>query len=300
MQKNALTMCCTVCVFGAFGAFCRWLQNMTAYEPNGLYITGNLWGRLLILLAIGAVLGLFGLSQRMTRGCADSGEFEELVGSTTRLHRPISIIIIIVMVAGAGLLVLSAAETIYPTMYRILALLALFAALGFAVMAACARTPTDRAIACFGSALPIFFACFWLILSYREDAVTPVVWRYAPEVLALSASSVGFYYIAGFAFGRPRQAWALFYCGLGTILCISTLPDERPLALQVLFLGMALMQLFFIWAAAANLGRTPANNDEGGEAETDAPEDNSDPAAPDADAPDEPEFILPELPLDED
>ena len=37
MRKYALTLCCTACVFGAFGVFCRWIQGMTAFEENGLY-----------------------------------------------------------------------------------------------------------------------------------------------------------------------------------------------------------------------------------------------------------------------
>ena len=41
MRKLALTMTCTTCVFSAFGVFARWLQNMTAFEENGLYIPGG-------------------------------------------------------------------------------------------------------------------------------------------------------------------------------------------------------------------------------------------------------------------
>ena len=54
MRKNALTLCCTACVFGAFGVFSRWIQGMTAFEANGLYKPGSFWGIVLILMYLAA------------------------------------------------------------------------------------------------------------------------------------------------------------------------------------------------------------------------------------------------------
>ena len=62
MRKLALTITCTGCVYSAFGVFCRWLQNMTAFEENGLYKTGSLWGVVLALLCIAAAATLFGFT----------------------------------------------------------------------------------------------------------------------------------------------------------------------------------------------------------------------------------------------
>ena len=50
MRNNALTMCCGVCVAGAFGVFTRWMQNLTAFDEQGLYVQGSLWGWMLLLL----------------------------------------------------------------------------------------------------------------------------------------------------------------------------------------------------------------------------------------------------------
>ncbi len=52
MRKLALTITSTTCVFSAFGVFSRWLQNMTAFEENGLYKSGSFWGVALMLLCI--------------------------------------------------------------------------------------------------------------------------------------------------------------------------------------------------------------------------------------------------------
>ena len=62
MRNNALTICCGVCVAGAFGVFTRWMQDLTAFDEHGLYVRGNIWGAVLLLLCIaaaGAMLGAF-------------------------------------------------------------------------------------------------------------------------------------------------------------------------------------------------------------------------------------------------
>ena len=255
MRKRALSICCTVCVLGAFGTFCRWLQNMTAFEADtGLYVTGNIWGNALaaVILAAALILGIM-ISSMKRHGLNSAPDFEDALGSNTAFHKPIGIFISLLMVAGAMALVFTADDGIFPLLLRILALLGLLTALGFLIMASCARTPTDPAISCFGSVLPIMLGCFWLIVSYREDASTPVVWSYAPEILALAASLMAFYHVAGFAFGRPHPYSAIFFSGFGACMCIATLPDERLTALQIMFVAMAAMQLFFLWGIVSNL-----------------------------------------------
>ena len=34
MRKNAIIMCCYVCVAAAFGGFFRWIQTLTAFEAD--------------------------------------------------------------------------------------------------------------------------------------------------------------------------------------------------------------------------------------------------------------------------
>lgn len=63
MRKLALTLTCTTCVYSAFGIFSRWLQNMTAFEENGLYISGSLWGIVLTILCIAAAGTMFGFAR---------------------------------------------------------------------------------------------------------------------------------------------------------------------------------------------------------------------------------------------
>ncbi len=255
MRKRALSICCTVCVLGAFGTFCRWLQNMTAFEADtGLYVTGNFWGNAFAAVVLATAVVLYLITRSMKRkGLGSAPDFENALGGGGAFQKPVSIFVSLIMVAGAMALVFTADDGVFPLLLRILALLGLLSALGFLIMASCARTPTDPAISCFGSVLPILLGCFWLIVSYREDANVPVVWRYAPEILALAASLMAFYYIAGFAFGRAKPYSAIFFSGFGACMCIAALPDERLTALQIMLVAMAAMQLFLLWSIVSNL-----------------------------------------------
>ena len=143
---------------------------------------------------------------------------------------------------------------------------------------------------CLASTLPIALCCFWLIVSYRQDAVTSVVWSYAPEILAISCSLLAFYYVAGHAYGRARPFATIFFCSLGAFLCFVTLPDERLIAQQIMFVGMAGMQLFLSWMLISGLRRreeilsrypnAPATEDLDDEVPPPRPEDEFEPMGP--------------------
>ena len=268
MRKLALTITCTACVFSAFGVFCRWLQNMTAFEENGLYKTGSLWGAVLLLLCIAAAAVLLGFTVYFRRnlGLASPPDMGVALAGRTLLHRAVQVLVVLIMLAGCVLLLFTAPDAEAPAgmdftgLLRVLALLGILAAAGFAGITVRAGEETPEASPrqagfCLASALPIAFCCFWLIVSYRQDAITSVVWSYAPEILAIACSLLAFYFVAGYAYGRARPFSALFFCELGAVMCFVTLPDERLIAMQLMFVGMAGMQLFLGWLIVSNMRR---------------------------------------------
>lgn len=268
MRKLALTITCTGCVYSAFGVFCRWLQNMTAFEENGLYKTGSLWGAVLALLCIAAAATLFGFTLyfRKNLGLASAPDIGVALAGRTVLHRAVLALVTLVMAAGSGLLLFTASDAEAPAgmdftgLLRVLALLGLLAAAGFAGITARTGEETPegsprQAGFCLASALPIVFCCFWLIVSYRQDAITSVVWSYAPEILAIACSLLALYFVAGYAYGRPRPFSALFFCEMGAVMCFVTLPDERLIAMQLMFAGMAGMQMYLAWLIVSNMRR---------------------------------------------
>ncbi len=260
MRKYALTLTCTTCVFGAFGLFCRWIQGMSAFEENGLYITGNAWGIILIILYLAAFAALAGFSVFFKRceGLASPPEFGLAIAGDRRWALIIALATALIMAVGCIVLFLTAGGEQLASMLRVLALLGLLCAGGFLGLAASTGKSSPRGSAleaglCLAAALPVLFCCFWLVVSYRQDAATSVVWSYAPEIISIAASLLAFYYMAGHAYGRPRPFAAVFLCEFGAFCCFVTLSDSRLLALQIMFFAMAIMQLYFGLLLTANL-----------------------------------------------
>lgn len=307
MRKLALTMTCTTCVYSAFGIFSRWLQNMTAFEENGLYISGSLWGIVLTILCIAAAGTMFGFARyyKKNLGLTCAPDPGVAFAGSGLLHKIIYLVIALIMAAGSVMLLITAGDAEAPLgmdfsgLLRILALLGLLTAGGFLGIAGGANgkeTPDGsprQAGFCLAATLPIAFCCFWLIVSYRQDAVTSVVWSYAPEILAIACSLLSFYYVAGHAYGRGKPFATIFFCNFGAFLCFVTLPDERLIAQQIMFFGIAGMQLFLSWMLVSGLRRreeifarfpnAPATEDEDDEVPPPKPEDEFEPMGPGSD-----------------
>lgn len=297
-------MTCTTCVYSAFGIFSRWLQNMTAFEENGLYISGSLWGIVLTILCIAAAGTMFGFARyyKKNLGLTCAPDPGVAFAGSGLLHKIIYLVIALIMAAGSVMLLITAGDAEAPLgmdfsgLLRILALLGLLTAGGFLGIAGGANgkvTPDGsprQAGFCLAATLPIAFCCFWLIVSYRQDAVTSVVWSYAPEILAIACSLLSFYYVAGHAYGRGKPFATIFFCNFGAFLCFVTLPDERLIAQQIMFFGIAGMQLFLSWMLVSGLRRreeifarfpnAPATEDEDDEVPPPKPEDEFEPMGP--------------------
>lgn len=300
-------MTCTTCVYSAFGIFSRWLQNMTAFEENGLYISGSLWGIVLTILCIAAAGTMFGFARyyKKNLGLTCAPDPGVAFAGSGLLHKIIYLVIALIMAAGSVMLLITAGDAEAPLgmdfsgLLRILALLGLLTAGGFLGIAGGANgkeTPDGsprQAGFCLAATLPIAFCCFWLIVSYRQDAVTSVVWSYAPEILAIACSLLSFYYVAGHAYGRGKPFATILFCNFGAFLCFVTLPDERLIAQQIMFFGIAGMQLFLSWMLVSGLRRreeifarfpnAPATEDEDDEVPPPKPEDEFEPMGPGSD-----------------
>ena len=278
MRNNALTICCGVCVAGAFGVFTRWMQDLTAFDEHGLYVRGNIWGAVLLLLCIaaaGAMLGAIWYLKNHEHLVSPAGFGAAHAGGGV-IRRAAWLIIAAFMAVACFALLLTAGSSQYASLLRVLALLGLLADAGFAGMAAAGGRDEKESsgaspLVCLACVLPVAFCCFWLVVSYRQDAATAVIWRYGPEISAIACSLLAFYYLAGHAFGRPRAYTAMFFCACGAFLCFTALPDSRLMALQLLLAGSALMQLFFLASLAANLRRAPEAVPREAEEEPDAP-----------------------------
>lgn len=240
MLKKSLKLFGFTCMFGVFGAFFRWLQSITAFEAEtGLAISGSRWSIILLIYMVIITAALAFISVRL-KACSFPEEYSEALSTPSPIFDIASIALAAVMALG-GLLVIFSALT--PPDYAIFDLVTgLFAIVAAVCLIALLRsTKRDHAESRGAAAALVvdLFMCFWLVASYKSFASDPVIWHYAPRLLAICAGVVAFYYVAGYPYRKPRPQMTVFFSNLSAFLFIVTLGDDFPLGKQLLALSAA-------------------------------------------------------------
>ena len=145
----------------------------------------------------------------------------------------------------------------------------LLAALGLLQMGRDGLRPGRRGKGGFSAALPGVAGCVWLMESFRAHAANPVLWDYAPQLIAIVAGMAFYMDFAGMSAGAPRPRRLLWLAGMSAILSaaslVSTLAELSLIAggpdgtLCTAELGDALLLLSQTLAAAGVLWRLPPN-----------------------------------------
>lgn len=257
LQKRALEITCYVCGAGAFGVFFRWLQTMTAFDENGL-VDRSAFNLLVPLLIIGSAL----LYDRFIKKMAEDRlyvpkEFCEALFNPGKIFTVIRWTACGAMCIGALLLVVTTELDKNADFLRVLAVLALAAGLVYPLYMGEANYEEVEhlgIIRIYG-VVPILLYAVWLVLSYKENMYNSVVWDYVLEMVTIIVVINAFFRMAGFAFMQVNGRKTLFYCMLGTTLCIMSLADSRYIGQQLIFGATALMLAADNWILITNLKR---------------------------------------------
>lgn len=251
MRKKALTICCCTGVLAAFGAFFRWLQNQVSFEKDtGLAVPGSAWPYLVAAwIAVAAVvLGVQCLRLKNQQRMHQPETFAEVFGSPSRAAWIAACVFGGVMALGGVILLVSVpVQELQRPLLRVLAVAAIAVGVTFPTQlrSTAAQEPSTGTVVI--AALPILLFAFWLIVSYKMNIVNPTISAYAVEVLALCAATIGFYQIAGFAFGRPKAVRSVFWSQFAAFLCLMTLSDSRYMGAQCMLAAAAGMLLLQSW-----------------------------------------------------
>ena len=258
MQKNAMTITLSTLVMGIFGAFLRWLQNVGIYEQDtGLAIRGaGISAAVLIftLLVLALQIGIACFWLRETNRLQSA---EEAFHTDRILPILLGWLCCAVYAVGGIMLMFSAGSTAMPVMQRLLGAFAIVAGVCFPFLPSRIKYEGASQLGkqVTSSLLSLFF-CFWLVYSYRSGAQVPSLWTYAPEIVALSAGALAFYYVCGWCFGRVRPKISLIMLQFAAFLCIAVLPDDRNRAVTLLLIAAAAMLLMLEYLFVNNLLRT--------------------------------------------
>ncbi len=253
MQKKSWTFVCYAFVTGAFAMFLRWLQLINCFEEDtGLFISGSALTPAFIIMLFIACAGILVMSLlfRLT-----SDEPAQAFRVKSPLCMVFTALLSLVMLVGAILLFIQSGSMCAELLFRLLAVLAIAAAAAMFVVIN--RMSSGRAdnVSCFCFVVIVLFYCLWLVASYKSHDSDPVIWDYWPEILALASGTLSWYYLAGFAFGRPRPRATVFFCGLSFILELVCMPDDRSASLSLLLIAPALESLMLSWILIRNLQR---------------------------------------------
>lgn len=111
----------------------------------------------------------------------------------------------------------------------------------------------------------VFFFCYRLIATYKAFASDPVIWHYAIQILAVSAVLLAFYYVSGFAYGRPRMISTLYFCLLGAFLSIISIADSSlGIGLHLISAATAGILLLVAYAQLRNMSPAQETQEKAG------------------------------------
>lgn len=269
-QNKTLEVTCYVAGAGAFGVFLRWLQVQLAFNEAGL-AEKSLF-HLFVLLYIAAIgfAFLHFIDRERSRNAALPDDYGEAMYTPdpVRLTKMLpsgeihlkKVYVFCRWAAGAviclgGLLLYAASETDEQvTLLRVLAGLSVVFGLSYpALIGSAGKVARRRWLWCAAACEPVLLFAFWLVLSYKTNAINSVVWAYAVEMAAIVAAMAAFFRLAGFLFDSPSGWRSMFFSMMGAALCIMALADERYLGMQLIFFGTAALLLLCNWHLFINL-----------------------------------------------
>lgn len=211
---------------GICGAVLRGANLRTGYElGTRLPIAGNLPQTLLIILSILVFAALLLWTQPLKSrtgtlfldafGCKDCTPYKALAALT-------AFVMGIAGIAGIYTLVTQPTEGLAASLPMIplwiLAVLSMFSFIITASTQTHGVTTENRAIF---AIIPMFWACFDLIITFRDNSASPFVSLYAFELLAAIFLMFAFYSFAGFLFSNGNPMRFALTSGAAVYLCFT-------------------------------------------------------------------------------
>lgn len=252
-RKNALSICCYVCAFGAFGAFFRWLQNQIAVDHTTGVLKPSMWNVLVpVIIIAAAAVFYFIIRRRMETNVFATG-IHETFRATTALHDYVAWFVGIIVMLGGLMLMISSRLDALAGAYRFIGILAILTGLTFPSVCTASRRHLSPNLVSIFSVIPIAMYCLWLITCYRCNASIPNIYSFCIEIIAVCAIIVALYNIAGYPFGVPKPYASLYSSMLAAFMCLMTLADNRYFGMQLILFGTAAMLLMYSWMIVGNM-----------------------------------------------
>ena len=233
MQKQAWIHSLTAVGLGAVCVLLRWLQNMNVFDAEtGLAAPRHTLSILLALLLMGSAVAMF-VMNRSLRAASASDDPEQAMAE---LPMPLTAVIVAAGVIAAGGAVMSFFLGV-GTVNKVTALIGLVSVTGLLFFPFLNRWGGFGA---FLSLMPVVYFSVWFVVAYRDYARSPVLWSYAPLMLAIAASLYGVYRLSAYFHYRAQPLKAVYACCLATMLNMTVLMDTAIGAGRLILGGWAI------------------------------------------------------------
>jgi len=255
MHNKSLQICGFTLILGIFGAFLRWVQTIRVFDPDtGLAAPHSIWSYAVIFIIL-LGLALISLWVHSLKKCSFPMSYPEVYSRGKSIYSVAAIVIGIIMAVGGLMTIVNAmsVKSSYSVFELMLGFLSLLCAICATVFVINANKAEKQSSGTLSSTVIVVFLCFWLIAAYKYSASDPVIWHFAPRLLAISATILAFYFIAGFVFGKPKALYSLFFSLFSAFLCIITLADSYPKGEQLIVSAFAAEMLLLSFAQLNNI-----------------------------------------------
>ena len=192
-DSKSLEISCYVIGAGAFGVFFRWMQLQLAYE-NGLPGKSVWHAFVLLLIAASAAVFYYFIRNFEKAGLTVPGSFFEALSNKGRLFTVLRWLFGGILCAGSIMLFLTSELDANVTFLRVLSGFGLLCGISYPLLLSCANRPhaVSNTTVTLLAILPLFFICTWLLTSYKQNSINPIIWNYVLEVLTLIVVMLAF------------------------------------------------------------------------------------------------------------
>ena len=247
-------MTVTTAVAGALFLFLRWLQMqnvMQGVAPDALVARSSPYNIAVLLAMVCAVLLAVFFTLRQRKGLtAPSGP--AALGFGGAAYTALSVAVCALLLIGAVLLLAKGSGS-----QKFLGFLLLFSDAAIARLTLGKNGASGKYFRAVCAAFVTVVMSVWIIFDYKANAENPQLWLFAPAILAFACSALGFYYLAGYSFGRAKPARTLLVSQLATYFCLiaAAYPGtaQGTAGQTLVFVALALFFLLEAWSAAGNL-----------------------------------------------
>ncbi|MBQ4544220.1 MAG: hypothetical protein II996_01450 [Oscillospiraceae bacterium] len=199
---------------GICGALLRSWQIRYAYDAEtGILQSGNLitYGlvAVCVIAALMAVIAAFLLKRGLPLPADKTGSISSAALSVAA----------VVVLAYAGMIFWSLREG-FSGVQLVLALFSVYCSVALLVMGKYRMQERDSTAYCVFSAVPVFWACFMLILTFREKIADPIIANYVPLILSYISILFFCYSIAAHVLGKNKKHVAVFSCFIGVFFML--------------------------------------------------------------------------------